>query len=168
VSLLQELRIAWRSLRTRPAFTALAVLTIAVGIGANAVMFGIVDKLLLSPPAHVQDADRIARLYFREGPAPDAATGTNSNYPVYAAMRDEAPVFSAVAAYWQTPLPLGTGLAAHSVPVQLVTASFFDVLGVRPATGRFFTADEDRPHSAASVAVISNALWRSDRARSRA
>ncbi len=162
MSPLQELRIAWRSLRARPAFTALAVLTIAVGIGANAVMFGIVDRLLLSPPAHVQDADRIARLYFREGPASDATAWTTVNYPIYVAMRDDAPVFDAVAAYWQTPLPLGTGIAAHAVPVQLVTASFFDVLGVRPATGRFFTADEDRPHSAAPVAVISDALWRGE------
>lgn len=162
MNLLQELRIAWRSLRAQPAFTALAVLTIAVGIGANAVMFGIVDRLILSPPAHVQDADRIARLYFREGPAPDAAAWTAVNYPVYVAIRDDAPVFSEVAAYWQTPLPLGTGIAAHTVPVQLVTASFFDLLGVRPAAGRFFTADEDQPHSAASVAVISDALWRGE------
>ncbi len=162
MSLLQELRIAWRSLRAQPAFTALAVLTMAVGIGANAVMFGIVDRLLLSAPAHAQDADRIARLYFRDGPAGDAAAWTNVNYPAYTAMRDDAPAFSEVAAYWETQLPLGTGVAAHAVPVQLVTASFFDVLGVRPAAGRFFTADEDRPHSAASVAVISDALWRGE------
>ena len=157
---LQELRYAIRSLAKSPLLTGAAVLTLGLGIGANAAMFEVVDRLFFRPPAHVVDPDRLVRIethqsnrFFGDYDAPVGA------YPRYEAFRDRAQSLSGVAAYGASYVSLGRGPDAQDIQVMMVTASFFPLLGVRPELGRFFTPDEDQKGSGSRVAVLSHELW---------
>ena len=154
-----SLRAAVRALWRAPRFTLGVVLTFALGIGANGVMFGILDRLLLSPPAHVQDADQVRRVLVESR---SSLTGTRGlmhflTYPDYQAI-SESPAFSQTAIFSEAELTLGRGLTARQVPARLVTHDFFPVLRVQPALGRFFNSENDQ-QGASGVAVISHALW---------
>jgi putative ABC transport system permease protein len=155
-----DLRYALRTLARSPGLSLAAVLTLGLGIGANSAMFGVVDRLFFRPPAHVFDPDRVVRLYVT---TKSARFGTNTSpigtYPRYEALRDHARSFAAVAAYGRGSFSFGLGPQAEPVTGRLVTASFFAVLGVRPALGRFFGADEDNVGRAAHVAVLSREFW---------
>jgi predicted permease len=156
----QDLRYAIRGLGRQRAFTAVVVLTLGLGIGANATMFGIVDRLLLRPPAHVQDADRLARVFFvipREGAPP--SQNDRASVPQFATMRDRVTEFELMAAVFATDMILGDGVDTRQIRGTMTTASFFPLLGVRPALGRFFGEDEDRIPAGEPVAVISHAFW---------
>ena len=160
--MLQDLRYAVRSCARSPGLVAAAVVCLALGIGANATIFGVVDTLLFRAPPHVQDPDRVVRLYFRHH-SPNFGTYTSSitGYPLYRSISDSARAFDAVAAFtYSQPASLGRGADAKRADLVLASASFFSLLGVRPALGRFFTADEDRPGGSA-VVVLSFGFWRS-------
>lgn len=161
--LLQDLRYTFRSLARGPAFTAVAVATLALGIGATTTMFGVVDTLFLSPPAGVRDADDLRRIYVvrRAGmvTTPDGGPGS---YVDYEALRDRARGFSAVATFGSvSSVDYGLGERAEQIKGQMVSREYFDLLGVRPVHGRFFLADEDTDAAARSV-VLSHAFWRSE------
>ena len=159
--MLQDLRYALRSFARSPALVAAAVVCMALGIGANATIFGVVDTLLFRAPPHVQDPDRVVRLYFRRH-SPNFGTHTSSivSYPLYKRISDSARAFDAVAAFtYPQKGSLGRGADARRVAVVLATASYFPLLGVRPALGRFYLADEDRLGGPA-VAVLSYEFWR--------
>jgi predicted permease len=164
-ALIYDLRYALRTLRRSPGFTLVAVLTLALGIGANAALFTIADRLLLRPPAGVRDPDSVARLYTVErssigGEQTDWGTG----YPEYAALRDGSRAFTAVAAYMgpmSSLLVSIDGNATREVNLEVVTPSFFSLLGVRPALGRFFAEDENRLPNGVPVVVLSYAFWQS-------
>src|SRR5437867_1411383 len=160
-TLLADLRYALRTLARSPGLTLAAVLTLGLGIGANTAMFGVVDRLLCRPPAHVRDPDRVARIYVTTT-MPSYGTNTMpiGTYPRYEDFRDHARSFTAVAAYGAGRFSLGLGPQAERVTGRLVTASFFSLLGVRPELGRFFGADEDSVGRAAHVAVLSWEFWR--------
>lgn len=152
------LRHAWRALRARPALTLTVVLTLALGVGANAAMLGALDALLLRAPPHVTDAGRLVRVHARfRFPHDPNALNTVQSYPLYAALRDRAPAFERVAAVWSTTLALGTGAAAERVAVQAVTPEFFALAGVRPALGRALAPADDA--SAEPGVVLSHAHW---------
>jgi predicted permease len=161
-TVLHDIRYALRTLRQAPGFTAVVVLTLALGIGANAVMFGIVDALLVRPPAGVREPDRIVRVYWANtfrvlGPV----TQPSGSYPVFAAIRDGARTLAGAAAEWPRDISVGRGTAARKLHIALVSREYFPLLGVAPGAGRFFSAEEDRP-GAVPVAVISDGLWRAD------
>ena len=166
----QDLAFAARSLRRSPGFTLAAVLTLALGVGANVTMFGIVDRLLLRPPAHVTAPELVHRLYFTETAANSGETQTDPvvSYPAYVALADGMRPVGTVAAFHTSQLVLGESERARRGRVTLATWEFFPVLGVRPALGRFFTAEEDVPPAGGRVAVISHALWVSDYGADRA
>lgn len=157
----QDLRYAFRQLRQSPGFTAAVVITLALGIGANAVMFGIVDRLLLSPPPHVRDAESLVRIQqVTQWLGRDEAAGPVMGWLTY---RDFAtvPSFSSVAAFgFPRDMSLGRGPDATSIKVNAASASFFPLLGVRPELGRFFLEDEDQPPTGTPVAVLSYGFWR--------
>jgi predicted permease len=161
-SVLQDLRYALRSLSRNPGLVAAAVICLALGIGANATIFGVVDTLLFRAPPHVQDSDRIVRLYFRRtyrsfGTATSGTTG----YPIYTTMRDLKGAWDGVAAYSHVQkASVGRGGDARRATLVLASASYFPLLGVRPALGRFYGEDEDRL-GGPSVAVLSHEFWRS-------
>src|SRR5690348_17058018 len=155
-SFLQDLRYGARKLRTTPGFTLVAVLTLAIGIGANTVMFGIVDAMLFRPPAAVADPARLARveLEIQTPNAPPQMSGVLS-FPDFVNVRDRARGLAHVTGYARTTIEVGRGEQAKSEPVTLASGDYFTTLGARAAAGRTFTIDDDRDGAPAPVAVLS-------------
>ena len=155
----REIRYTWRGLRRTPGFLATVVLIIALGIAANATIFGVIDELLFRPPAHVNAPDRIALLSMAI--RSDRVGQQTLNYPVYRTLRTEwhSADVVALAAYAPLELPLGRGLEAENVRALPVSASYFPLLGVSPERGRFFAPEEDAEPDGAQVAVISDGFW---------
>src|SRR2546428_417246 len=160
-SMLQDLRYALRTFARSPALVAAAVVCLALGIGANATIFGVVDTLLFRPPPHVQDPERVVRLYFRRRLPPFGTTTSSiTGYPLYTLIRESARSFDALAAYtYSQSASLGRGVDARRVRVVLASASYFPLLGVRSAVGRFYSADEDRL-GGPPVVVLGYGFWR--------
>jgi predicted permease len=157
-----DLRYALRSARREPAFAVLVVVTLALGIGANASMFGVIDRLLLRGPTHVVDADRVLRLYATTRP-PGMKEGTGSvvTYVTYTDMRDGTRSFSDVAAYTSAgSISVGRGADIQRLRRQYATWTLFPLLGVKPYLGRFFTEEEDRPPRGQPVVVLGYDAWR--------
>ncbi|HEX6534348.1 MAG TPA: ABC transporter permease, partial [Gemmatimonadaceae bacterium] len=155
-------RYALRRMRRSPGFTLGVILSFALGIGANTAMFGIIDRLLLRPPAHVVDADRVRRLMV-ERLAPE--TGTHAtvemlSYPDYVAFT-RARTFASVAAINTRPVTAGRGPAVRRYQAGVVTGNFFSLLGARSALGRFLGPDDDRV-GAPGVAVLSYESWQGE------
>src|SRR5438094_6224437 len=101
--MLQDLRYALRTFARSPALVAAAVVCVALGIGANATMFGVVDTLLFRPPPHVRDPERVVRLYFRRHyPAIGTNTSSITRYPLYTLIRKLARYFDAHSAVTNT------------------------------------------------------------------
>ena len=163
-ALLDDVRYIARSLARTPAFTLTVILTFALGIGANAAMFGIVDRLLLHGPDHLVAPERVQRLYLTEtdearGPQTDAVLG----YVSYAILRDQARALERVAAY-SAVREATRGLGSDGQPIRLAYATwdFFPLAGVRPQLGRFFSADEDRPPNGRRVLVLDEDYWKNE------
>jgi len=160
MSFADDLRYAARSLARRPTLLLVTTLTLSIGIAANAIMFGVVDQLLLRPPAHVAAAERLTRIYYRDVDKGQASINPVTTYPVLTALRANAPAFSDLAAYgFPGEYSLGRGREAQNVSVQLVSGNYFRLLGVRPVLGRGFTGDDDRVPDGEPVAIVSNGLW---------
>ena len=159
-ALIQDLRYAFRGLRRSPGFTLGVIATLALGIGANTTMFGVLDTLLLRPPAHVRDAGRVARVYFQRTWRGGLSVDATASVPSYESLHD-VPAFAATAAWFDARLSRGIGPDARPVNVRAVTASYFPLLGMRPALGRAFDSTDDRP-GAPPVAVVSYSYWRRD------
>lgn len=154
--MLADLRFAVRLLLRNPAFTAVAVATLAIGIGANAVIFSVVRAVLLEP-LPFRDPARIVLVWERNIPRNRL---TNVASPAnFLAWREEQHAFEDLAAFSITNTIGITGgsAAPEQVGVQLVTAQLFSVLGVEARVGRTFTPEEDRPDNDATV--ISHRLW---------
>jgi hypothetical protein len=159
-TLRQDLTYAARQLRRSPGVTLAAVITLALGIGANATTFGIIDRLLLRPPANVTDPARLMLLsYVRtfDGTTDDQEV---FSYPLYRDLRDTRG-FEHVAAYAPSSVAMGRGPDARPVGAMRVSANYFAALGVRPAIGRLFLPDDDGNPIAPPVAVIAYGFWRS-------
>jgi putative ABC transport system permease protein len=146
-----------RQLRRSPGFTVAVMLTFALGIGANATMFGIIDQVLLRPPAFVRDPAHVVTLAY--GRPPHGFTQKTANYPVFKAIRDRAQGFEQVAATDNVDVPLGRGESAQNLSGLLVSASYFPMLGVSPRIGRFFRPEEDVEPMGAAVVVLSYGFW---------
>ncbi|HKG91539.1 MAG TPA: ABC transporter permease [Gemmatimonadaceae bacterium] len=168
-SAVSTLRYAARSVFRSPGLAAVVTLTLALGIGANATMFGVVDRAFLRPPAHVSDPERLMRVLSVRAFGGQESRGPTVSYPVYTDLRDNAPGLEHVAAYaYPQSLTLGLGPDARPVRAQLVSAGYFATLGVRPALGRFFRPDEDQLPAGAPVVVVGDAFWRRQLAADRA
>lgn len=152
-----DLRYALRTLRRTPAFTAVVVLTLALGIGATSAIFTLVNGILLRPLPYPQP-DRLVRLiqsYPERG-----LTGWGVSPQNIALYRDRGTDFEAFSAYRDGGMTLSDASGAQRLTVARVTADFFRVMGVSPVIGRPFTRAEDTPETH-DVAVISHALWES-------
>jgi len=160
---LQNVRFALRQLRKYPAFTAIAVLTLAVGIGANAAIFSLVDQVLLRE-LPVVEPDRLVMLQ-STGPdtgQTDAYGGDDHlyfSYPMYRDLRDQNSVFSGMLAMF----PAQVGVQWHNAPSlansELVSGNYFSVLGIKPALGRLLVPDDSATRGASPVAVLSHRYW---------
>jgi predicted permease len=155
----QDLRYALRGLRRSPGFAATVIVTLAIGIGANATMFGIVDRLMLRAAPHVRDADRLHRVFYTATvPGVGELTSDTRSYPDVLDLRSTG-AFEGVAAVFSRDLSLGSGADAVPVRVLTSTASLFPLLGVTPYAGRFFSEEEDRPPMGRHVVVLSHRFW---------
>jgi putative ABC transport system permease protein len=155
-SLLQDLKYSSRVLRRAPGFTLVAGLTLALGIGANASIFALLNGLVLRAPAEIEEPDRlvqIARSYERD-PRWD-----NFSWPAMKLIGQEARTLSGVAGYQDQPFVLGRGAETALVLGQLVTGNYFDVLGVTPEVGRLLQHADDVEPGAHPVVVLSHTLW---------
>jgi len=152
-----DLRFGFRQLRKTPGFTLAAVLTLALGIGGNVAVFSVINGVLLRPLAF-PDPDRLVAIAHRTrgGDLPLTLPNATATDVVYQASHS----FDAMALYssWQGSIT-GGDAAPDWVDITSVTRSLFDVLRVKPALGRPFTADEDRPRGPRAV-ILSHALWR--------
>jgi putative ABC transport system permease protein len=161
-----DVRYALRGLRMNPGLTAVVALTLALGIGANATMFGIVDRLLLRPPAYLEDPGMAHRIYLGRTFDGDESFTSNISYKRYLDLREGSWSLSATAAFFNTDIVFGAGEEARELRTGLVSASFWPFFGVRPALGRFFTPDEDRVPEGSPVAVLGYGYWQSKYAAS--
>ncbi|HEU4509153.1 MAG TPA: ABC transporter permease [Pyrinomonadaceae bacterium] len=150
-SIIKDIRYGIRSLLKRPGFTAIAVLTLALGIGANTAIFSAVNATLMRP-LPVRDPDRL--LFVFNGPA-----GNVFSYPDYTAYRDHNTVFDGMLAFGGITASLNSDDQTDLVAGAIVSGNFFDVLGVRAQLGRVITPDDDKVPGAHPVAVISHGLW---------
>ena len=140
--LVQDLRFGLRMLRRSPGFTLVAVLTLALGIGANTTIFSYVNVLLLRPPSGVTAPARLLAVWNR---LPDGGYMQHS-YPDYVYYRDHNRVFSGLVAYSSDPERVSWRVAGETELIggQLVSGNFFTVLGVKPVLGRGFLPEEDQ------------------------
>ena len=157
-NLLLDIRYALRVLRKSPAFTCSAMVTLMLGIGANVVVFGVLNAVLLHP-LDVSDPQSLYQLRHKQWMSGRLLT---SSYPAFDDLRRRNTTFSGMAAiYGYSHAGLRWRNAAMNLSGDEVTGNYFDLLGVQPETGRFFhEADEHGPGSAPYV-VLSNAVWRS-------
>jgi macrolide transport system ATP-binding/permease protein len=152
----QDLRFGLRMLVKSPTFTCVAVLTLALGIGANTAVFTFVDALLLRPLAGVTQPDRLVQLGRQY---PDKTYLSDSSYPDYVDYRDQNTVLSGLAVVAPTAFHLSTGSQTERVEGELVSSNYFDVLGAAAAHGRLLSPSDDRDGSADPVVVLSYRLW---------
>ncbi len=152
-----DLRYALRQLGRSPGFTAVAVLTLALGIGANTAIFSVVNAVLLRPLAY-QDSGRLVQVLRKEeGAGQDAS---QLSFPNYWDLRERSRSFSELAAYRYWIFTLSGSRAAETFLGVFVTADLLPALRVRPALGRGFPVVADQPGRTAEV-VLSDAAWRS-------
>ncbi|HXB73054.1 MAG TPA: ABC transporter permease [Candidatus Acidoferrales bacterium] len=145
----QDLRYTLRTLRKSPGFLAVAVLSLALGIGANTVVFSIVNTMLLRG-LPVRSPGRI---FFVQGPG--------HSFPNYRDLRDRNTTFSGMIGYRVAQLGIETRDGPRRLWGYLATGNYFDVLGVQPVVGRFFHAEDDLKPGASPYAVLSYAAWQS-------
>lgn len=150
-SVIQDLRYGIRTLAANPVFTATAVLSLALGIGANIAIFNLLNAVMLrSLP--VEDPARLVQIDSHE-------LGGELTNPIWEYLRDRQQAFSGVLAYSPARFDLADGGESHFAQGLWVSGEFFKILGVAPLRGRVFTAQEDR-RGAAAVAVISYRFWK--------
>jgi len=152
-TLLQDLRFAIRQLRKSPGFTIIAVLTLALAIGANAVAFGMLNALILRP----LNMPRAQSLYGIE----HGSDYGYQSYPDYLDLRDRNRSFDSLAAFTVTQAGLGIGKDPSRVFGYETSGNYFDTLGIQPYLGRFFSASDERGANSAPYIVLSYAYWHS-------
>ncbi len=154
--MLQDFRYSLRLLRKTPGFTAVAVLVLALGIGANTAVFSLVDTLLLHP--RQGRIDSLVAVFNRD--RVKASEFSDFSYPAYVDLRDRSGVFDSLLAHSFTTVGIRDGELTRQAFATIVSSNYFETLGVGLAAGRTFTADEERPGAGATVAIASYAGWR--------
>jgi len=159
MSVTAAVRQAIRSLVKSPVFSLVAVVSLALGIGANTAVFTMLDHVLLSP-LPVADPEALVQLK-GVGAHYGSNSGMNSiSYPMYEDFRDRNQVFSGMFCRYQTAVSVSAGGHNERTGAELVSGSYFTVLGVRPALGRLFTAEDDRSRGGAPYAVLGYDHWK--------
>jgi predicted permease len=156
----QDFRYGFRSLRKSPLFTVVAVFTLAFGIGANTAIFSLMDQVLLEllPVRHPEQLVLVAERGIRFG----GSWGDNDiSYPMYRDFRDGNQVFSGMFCRYPTSVSLGYGDRTDRVEAELVSGSYFPVLGVPAVIGRTLTPNDDRVPGGHPVAMLSYSFWQS-------
>src|SRR5262245_44443844 len=155
-TLVRDLRYGARMLMKQPGFTLIAVITLALGIGANTAIFSVADKLLLRQ-LPVRDPSRLA-LISAESVNPKFLT-TIFSYPDYVDYGDQNEVFSGLFASGAQTVKLGADEQSDKINLELVSGNYFDALGLAAAQGRVIRDEDNRAEDAHPVAVISHGCW---------
>ena len=153
---MSELKFALRQLAKSPGFTAVAVLTLALGIGANLAVVSVVDAVFFRPLPGLAEPDRLVILgstYRKEGFGP-------VSYPVYCDLRDHNTAFSQLSGFAETPFSFSADNSTERLLGEMVTGNYFRTLGVPMVAGRDFLPEEDEQTGRNPVVVISERLWR--------
>jgi len=153
----RDLRYAARTLRRSPAFTAVAGLTLALGIGANTAIFSVVDAVMLRPLPYPQ-ADRLVELWGNVRRAKVERRG--ASFPDYRDWKQQSSSFERMAIFTGSNVTLTGADEPERVPVEYVDHDYFATLGVEPQVGRAFRADEDAVPQRDPVVVLSDRLWK--------
>ncbi len=148
--MIQDIRFSLRQLRKNPTFAVLAILTLALGIGANTAMFTVTDSVLIRPLAYA-NANRLVQLVGK--------TSENMSWPNYRDVSEQVRGFEATAAYAPDVAIVRTADSGQTVFAPKITSGLFDLLGVRPALGRGFSAG-DCVSGGPPVVVLSDSIWR--------
>ena len=157
---LHDIKYSFRMLLKNPGFATVVVFTLALGIGANAAIFSLTDKVLLQslPVQKPEDLVLLSTYDPKDGPE----SGDDSfSYPMYQDLRDQNDAFSGVIAHGGAQMNVTYGEQSVRVNGELVSGNFFQTLGVSPWVGRLFTQEDDRTPGAHPVAVLSYAFWQS-------
>ncbi len=157
-----DLRQALRGFVKNPGFTVVVVSTLALGIGANTAIFSLMDQVLLRR-LPVRDPDRLVILH---APGPNSGTFSSHSdtlmglsHPMFTHLREQNTVFSGMLAHYTVPLHLTAGARTDNVHGDLVSGSYFDVLGLQPALGRLLGPDDDRVPGGHPVIVLGHGFW---------
>ena len=155
---LQDLRSTLRSFRNSPGFAAVTILTIAVGIGANTTVFSWLRSLLINPLPRAEQSGRVVAI---ENTAPNGEPITTS-YLDFRDFRDNLQTLNFVTAYRGYVFSVGDAPNTERVWGEMASGSLFDMLGIKPEAGRFFSTEErDDSQNAHAVIVISHSYWKS-------
>ena len=158
-SFLADARLALRVWRKSPTFTAIAILSIALGIGANSAIFTLVDHVMLRT-LPVPNPDELVQVtYTGSRYGSNWGDGTDISYPMYTDLRDNNQVFTGMFGRFNFSLQVGRAGRTERVMGELVSGTYFPVLGVRPTVGRLFAAEQDRSPGGQPYAVLSHAFW---------
>ena len=150
--MISELKLAVRQLRKSPGFTLTAIVTLALGIGANAVVFSVLNAVVLRP-LNVPDAQNVYTVQRFQYPS--------QSYPDYLDLRDRNRSFESLTAYQIIgPVSVGTGGNPSLAWPYLASGNYFDCLGIQPYLGRFFHASDEKGRNSAPYIVLSYAYWR--------
>ena len=152
----KDLRYGLRMLVKNPGFTLVVTVTLALGIGANTAIFGLVDAALFRPLPVVESPDQLVMVT-----RADQGAYSSLSYPDFKVLRERNEVLSDLALYMQTVVSFGDGVRSEVVAGSLVSANYFNTLGIKPALGRTFLPEEDSTPGAHPVVVLSHGFWRS-------
>jgi predicted permease len=155
-SVAQDIRYGLRMLRRRPGFSVVAVLTLALGIGANGAIFSLVNGLLLRPPPGVADADQLIQIARSYDSAP---RWDNWSWPAYRMIQEESDVLSGVAGFSGGSFVVGRGAEVEATRGEYVSGGYFGLLRVKPALGRLIGPGDEVAPGAHPVVVLSHGFW---------
>ncbi len=155
--MLHDFRFAFRQLVKARAFTAAAVIVLALGIGANTAIFSLVNAMLFQSP-HYAKASEVVQVFSQDKKNPKTYRGFS--YPTYLDIRDRNSVFSGVMAHNLATVGLGEKGNTRRAFTDVVSSNYFTVMGVRPLQGRAFMAEEETPGRNAAVAMVSYNYWK--------
>ena len=151
---------ALRQIARAPGLAVAVIATFALGIGANATMFGTIDRLLLRPPAHVRAPEELRRVELRRTHAGEEFTSQIFSYAAYTDFRDHVAGFSNVAVQsFPMPVSLGLGRDARRITGLLISGTYFGTFGTRVTLGRAIGPGDDNPPNGSPVVVVSHGLW---------
>ncbi|HVH61508.1 MAG TPA: ABC transporter permease [Candidatus Sulfotelmatobacter sp.] len=161
-TLAQDIRYGLRQLRRSPGFTAVAILTLALGIGANTAIFSVINAVMLRMLT-VRNPDQLVQVGFQGKHSGESFVGESFSYPLFEGLRQQNQVFTDISAfdYWDSleARPADSSFASEPAKAQLVSVNFFSILGINTILGRTFAPDEDNGTGVHAVAVISYGLW---------
>jgi predicted permease len=158
----QDLRYALRGLRLKPGFALAVVATLGLGIGANATMFGIIDRLLFRAPSFLITPDRDGRIYLVRTWDNKENVSSYIGYRQFLDLKENTTSFDAMTPFYTTRMAVGVGDATKLVQLGSTGPDLWKMFDVKPVIGRFFGAEDNVPQAPTNVVVLSNWYWQTE------